>query len=419
MKKRTIIILVVLVAAIALAWYFISRRSSGDPVTFETVKATKGNVSNSVTATGTIQAIKTVQVGTQVSGVIKKIHVDYNSRVKKGQLLAQLDETPLRAALAQSTAAVEAAQADLVYKKETYDRNKVLFEKQLISKADWDQAVYNYNSSKANLSSARATNERNRVNLEYASIYSPIDGVVLNRAVDEGQTVAASFNTPTLFSIANDLTRMQVQANVDEADIGQVQMDQHVEFTVDAYPDLSFNGTVTQIRLQPVVTNNVVTYTIIIEAPNPDQKLMPGMTATANIYISEVKDVLTLSNKAFRFNPDQKTLSIMMKGKPLPENNASERKGGRGNINRQKDNQQGGEANKTAHVWIKKGADFYRTRVETGLSDGINTEIKSGLNEGDEVVVSAGSTEKASTPSATGNSPFMPRRPSQRTTPRR
>ncbi len=419
MKKRNIIIIFVLLVAIAITWYFISRRSSGDPITFETVKVTKGNISNSVTATGTIQAIKTVQVGTQVSGVIKKIHVDYNSQVKKGQLLAQLDETPLRAALAQSSATVEAAQADLVYKKETYDRNKILFEKQLISKADWDQAVYNYNSSKANLLSAQATNERNKVNLDYASIYSPIDGVVLNRAVDEGQTVAASFNTPTLFSIANDLTRMQVQANVDEADIGQVKMDQHVEFTVDAYPDQSFNGTVTQIRLQPVVTNNVVTYTIIIEAPNPDQKLMPGMTATANIFINEVKEVLTLSNRAFRFNPDQKTLSVMTKGKPLPENNASQRKGGRDNINRKKDNQSDAEANKSASVWVKKGADFYRTRIQTGLSDGSNTEIKSGFSEGDEIVVSAGSNEKVSTPSTSGNSPFMPRRPSQSTTTRR
>lgn len=419
MKKRNILILLVLVIAAAITWYFISRHSSDDQITFETVKATKGTVSNSVTATGTIQAIKTVQVGTQVSGVIKKIHVDYNSRVKKGQLLAQLDETPLRAALAQSSATVQAAQADLVYKKETYDRNKILFEKQLISKAEWDQAVYNYNSSKANLLSAQATNERNKVNLDYASIYSPIDGVVLNRAVDEGQTVAASFNTPTLFSIANDLTRMQVQANVDEADIGQVQMDQHVEFTVDAYPDQSFNGTVTQIRLQPVVTNNVVTYTIIIEAPNPDQKLMPGMTATANIFISEVKDVLTLSNRAFRFNPDQKTLSLMMKGKSLPENNASQRSGSRENMNRQKDNQEGGEASKPAHIWVKKGADFFGTRIQTGLSDGSNTEIKSGLNAGDEVVVSAGSDEKAKTSSTSGNSPFMPRRPSQRTTPRR
>jgi HlyD family secretion protein len=419
MKKRNIILLIVLVIIIIVTWFFISKRSTGDTIRFETIAVTKGDIFNTVTATGTIQAITTVQVGTQVSGVIKKINVDYNSKVKKGQLLAQLDETPLKAALAQSMAAVQAAQADLVYKKETYDRNKVLFEKQLISKADWDQAVYNYNTSKANLLSAQATNERNKANLEYASIYSPIDGVVLNRAVDEGQTVAASFNTPTLFTIANDLTRMQVQANVDEADIGQVKMNEHVEFTVDAYPDQSFAGTVTQIRLQPVVTNNVVTYTIIIEAPNPDQKLMPGMTATANIYISEVKNVLTLSNKALRFNPDQKAISAMMKGKTPPESNFSQRKIKKDTLSRKGPIHASGEINKPVVVWVKKGPDFFRTRIQTGLSDGTNTEIKSGLNEGDEVVVSAGTAEKGNAPAAQERSPFMPRRPSQRTAPRR
>ena len=413
MKKKNIIILLTLVIIAALAWYFIARRSSDNKMTFDTVTVAKGNISNTVTATGTIQAITTVQVGTQVSGVIKKIYVDYNSRVKKGQLLAQLDETPLRAALDQSKAAVEAAQADLEYKKETYDRNKILFDKQLISKADWDQAVYNYETSKANLESAKATNQRNQVNLQYASIYSPIDGVVLNRAVDQGQTVAASFNTPTLFTIANDLTRMQVQANVDEADIGQVKMGAHVEFTVDAYPDLSFNGTVTQIRLQPVVTNNVVTYTIIIEAPNPDQKLMPGMTATANIFINELKDVLIVNNRALRFNPDQKTISAMTKGKPLPENNFPKPARGR---NAQTT---GGENSKTTTVWVKKGIDFVRTRVETGLSDGINSEVKSGLSEGDEVVVSAAEAGKSNAVQAPERSPFIPRRPNQRTAPRR
>lgn len=413
MKKRNIVIFLALIIIMAGGWYFISKRSSGKTMTFETVTVTRGNISNTVTATGTIQAITTVQVGTQVSGVIKKIYVDYNSRVKKGQLLAQLDETPLRAALDQSKAAVEAAQADLQYKKETYDRNQVLFDKQLISKAEWDQAVYNYETSKANLQSAKATYSRNKVNLDYASIYSPIDGVVLNRAVDQGQTVAASFNTPTLFTIANDLTRMQVQAAVDEADIGQVKVGEHVEFTVDAYPDLSFNGTVTQIRLQPVVTNNVVTYTIIIEAPNPDQKLMPGMTATANIFITEIKDVLTLNNRALRFYPDEKTMAVMMKGKSFPESNIS--RSARGNSSKKTT----GENSKTRIVWVKKAADFIRTRIETGLSDGTNTEIKSGLQEGDEVVVSTIEPGKSAATQTPQRSPFMPSRPNQRTGPRR
>jgi HlyD family secretion protein len=201
---------------------------------FETAKIEKGTISNTITATGTLEAITTVEVGTQVSGVIEKIYVDYNSVVKKGQLLAQLDETPLLATLEQSKASVDQAEAQVKYQKATYDRYKALLEKKLIAQADFDQAEYNYKNAVATLNNAKSVHEKNRINLSYARIYSPIDGIILDRAVDEGQTVAASFNTPTLFTIANDLTQMRVEANVDEADIGQVRNGQRVEFTVDA-----------------------------------------------------------------------------------------------------------------------------------------------------------------------------------------
>ena len=230
-----------------------------------------------VTATGTLEAITTVEVGTQVSGVIEKIYVDFNTQVKKGQLLAQLDKTPLQAQVDQSQATVDNAEAELTYQKSNYERTKALYDKQLIAKSDYDLAVYNFNKAQASLKNAKSVHDKNKINLSYASIYSPIDGIILDRAVDEGQTVAASFNTPTLFSIANDLTQMQVEANVDEADIGQIVEGQRVEFTVDAYPDMKFAGVVSQLRLQPVETNNVITYTVIVNAPNPDLKLMPAI----------------------------------------------------------------------------------------------------------------------------------------------
>ncbi len=403
--KKVIYGILSIIALTIIAILFISNRNTGSNVVFDTAKVVKGDIINTVTATGTIQDTVTVQVGTQVSGVIAKIFVDFNSVVKKGQLLAKLDETPLKAALDQSKAAVESAEADFKYKEATYERSKALMDKNLIAKADWDQAVYNYESSKANLASAKANYDRNKTNLSYASIYSPIDGVVLSRAVDEGQTVAASFNTPTLFTIANDLTRMRVEAAVDEADIGQVKLGQRVEFNVDAYPDLVFNGKVSQIRLQPVVTSNVVTYTVLIEAPNPDLKLMPGMTANATIYVSENKDVLTVNSKALRFTPDPALRAEIMKGKNLPQ-------GGQfaGGQNRNFANVDAGVKRPPA-VWIKNGDDIRRVRVETGVSDGTNTEIKSGLNEGDEVILSATLAARgSSSESGESRSPFMPTR---------
>lgn len=407
MKRKTIIQVVsgLIIIVVGIIIFKTCQNAKGE-ISFETTLVSKGSISNTVTASGTIQAVKTVAVGTQVSGVIKKIYVDFNSIVKKGQILAQIDETPLRANLDQSRATVVSATADLLFKKTNYERFKALFEKKLIAKTDYDQAVLNYDQSKANLSNANSSYDKNKINLEYATISSPIDGVVLNRSVDEGQTVAASFNTPTLFSIANDLTQMRVEANVDEADIGQVKVGQRVEFNVDAYQDIRFTGKVTQVRLQPLVTSNVVTYTVIIEAPNPDKKLMPGMTANASIFVNEAKDLLIVDNNALRFKPDSKLILDYMKKFPQAaesrinqEFNAKVRVAADGN-------------NKPSTLWIKKGNEIDPVKVITGLSDGTKTEIKSGVSEGDEIIFSMQLTSNSDTTKKSAvKSPFMPSRP--------
>lgn len=411
MKRKSIIQLISVVIIISVAVIILKAcQSAKSEIKIETTTVSKGSISNTVTATGTIQAIKTVAVGTQVSGVIKKIYVDFNSIVKKGQILARIDETPLRAALDQSKSTVESAAADLQYKKTNYERYKALFEKQLIAKSDYDQAVLNYDQAKANLANANSNYDRNKINLEYATIYSPIDGVVLNRAVDEGQTVAASFNTPTLFSIANDLTRMRVEANVDEADIGQVKLGQRVEFNVDAYQDTKFTGTVTQIRLQPVVTSNVVTYTVIIEAPNPEKKLMPGMTANASIFVDEANDLLVVDNKALHFTPDSKLMGEYMKKFPQMAKSKINQKLAK------KVKSNVGNNDKSTTLWIKKGNEIEPVEVTTGLSDGINMEIKSGVSEGDKVIFAMQSiTNSDTTKQEAVKSPFMPSRPGRNT----
>jgi len=411
MKKKSIIQIISVVIIIAIALFVLKAcQSAKGEIKIETTIVSKGSISNTVTATGTIQAIKTVAVGTQVSGVIKKIYVDFNSSVKKGQILARIDETPLLATLDQSRSTVVSATADLTYKKTTYDRFKALFEKQLIAKSDYDQAVLNYEQAKANLSNANSNYDKNKINLDYATIYSPIDGVILNRAVDEGQTVAASFNTPTLFSIANDLTQMRVEANVDEADIGQIKLGQRVEFNVDAYQDIKFTGIVTQIRLQPVITSNVVTYTVIIEAPNPDKKLMPGMTANASIFVDEAKDLLIVDSKALRFTPDSKIMDEYIKKHPQNAKSKIE------HILSFKAKINPGESNKQTMLWLEKGDEIEPVQVVTGLTDGTKMEIKSGVSEGDKVIFAMQSTTNAdTTKKEVVKSPFMPTRPGRNT----
>jgi HlyD family secretion protein len=383
MKKKIILIAGVVAAAVIILVLLNPFSGKKNSVSFETVKVQRGSLSTTVTATGTIQAIKSITVGTQVSGIIQHIYVDFNDKVKQGQILAKLDEVPLRSQLDQSQSTVDQAQAQLNYEEANYKRLKILFNKNLISQSDYDQAVYNYENSKASVSNSKSALERAKVNLDYATIISPIEGVVLNRAVEEGQTVAASFSTPTLFTIVNDVTQMQVQTSVDEADIGKVREGQRVEFTVEAYPDMKFNGTVSQVRLQPVTTNNVVTYVVIMKAPNPEGKLMPGMTASTIIYIEEKQDALILPGKAARFKPTQDYMKKMFRkvmathGKDMPRPPEGMPKGGP-NINP-----------KSKTVWVKDSvAGLKPVLIVTGIDNGTNFEVVSGLNENDEVVVS-------------------------------
>ena len=425
MKNKRWIIITGLVAILIVTGYFFLFAKGKETVNWETTEVKKGNLSNTVTATGTLEAITTVEVGTQVSGVIQHIYVDYNTHVKKGQLIAELDKTSLKAALSEAKANMESATNELDYQEKNYKRIKALYDNKVVSETDYETALYNYNKAKASFSMNKSQLQRAETNLSYASIYSPIDGIVLSRAVDEGQTVAASFSTPTLFTIANDLTKLQVQADVDEADIGQVKDSERVTFTVDAFPDEAFSGKVTQVRLEPVVTNNVVTYTVIIDAPNKDMKLMPGMTASITIFTQEENNTLVIPAKATRFQPDQQAMESYFNSLPdsvgsrIRENTPQE-KPMTGTAN----NNQGTptatatgsepENDNIKTVWIKQGEMVKPTRITTGISDGINTQVISGLKEGEAVVVNMtvnGGTQEGTASTAAARSPFMPQPP--------
>lgn len=415
MKKKLLIAGTVVAIAVIAVLIFKPFGKKAASYTFETVKVEKGKISNVVTATGTIEAVTSVDVGTQVSGIIDRVLVDFNDLVKQGDLLAVIDKKQLQAQLDQSIATLDQAKAQLTYQEATFNRMKVLYEKQLIAQSDYDQALYNYENAQASLKNATSAYERNRVNLNYSEIYSPIDGVVLNRAIEEGQTVAASFNTPTLFTIVNDLTQMEVETSVDEADIGKVQQGQRVEFTVDAYPDKKFEGEVSEVRLQPTTTNNVVTYSVILSAPNPEKKLMPGMTASATIYVEEKDNTLMLSGKATRFVPDmaymqeqfKKMSSSMPKagsatGAPAgtPTGGPVQRPLGSAAVSGMPAMPAGMPAmpqggfggalpDGSKMVWIRDDQGGIKPNpVKIGIDNGSYVEIISGLNEGDEVVIS-------------------------------
>ena len=403
MKKKLLFIGSALVLIVVGFLVYKSFGSADKTISFETSKISKGTISNTVTATGTLEAVKTVELGTQVSGVITKIYVDYNSEVKKGQLLAQIDETPLLAQLAQSKSSVDQSEAEVKYQKATYERYKALIDKKLIAQSDYDLAEYNYNKAVATLHNVKSMNDKDKINLSYAKIFSPIDGIILSRAVDEGQTVAASFSTPTLFTIANDLTQMRVEAKVDEADIGKIANGQRVEFTVDAFPLKKFSGVVTEIRLKPVTSANVVTYTVIINAPNPDKILMPGMTANASFFVTERKDIILVPSKSTQFSPDMEAL-------------ATYNQNGAGNLSPMPPMGEGGPKDKQNDsdktVWVKDGLSVHPQKIKVGVTDEIHYEVLSGLNEGDEVVLSMSTgADDAKTKAGPAKSPFMPQRP--------
>ena len=352
-------IAVVVIVIVAVAAWAMSGGKKEEDINFKEEKVALKTLQNSITATGTIEAVTSVTVGTQVSGIVNKLYVDYNSQVKKGQVIAELDKTNLLSELNTAKANLASAQSSLNYQAANMERYKTLYKKGLVSADEYENALLTYRQAKEQVASSKENVQRAQTNLGYATITSPIDGTVISKSVEEGQTVAASFNTPELFTIAKDLTNMQVVANVDEADIGNVKEGDRVTFTVDAYPDDTFEGTVKQVRLEATTTNNVVTYEVVISAPNADLKLKPGLTANVTIYTQERSGVLAVANKALRFTPTKETVGKDMKIVDCKGKNK---------------------------VWTLNGNTLTAHPVTIGQSDGINTEITKGLKQGEKIV---------------------------------
>ena len=387
MKKLSKVWLIVAgVIIIAIAVYALSGSKKKEEISFETVAVAPANIMNSITATGTIEPVTSVTVGTQVSGIVSKLYVDYNSVVKKGQVIAELDKTNLMSQLNTAKTQLATAQSQLNYQTTNFNRYKTLYQKGLVAADEYDNAKLSYTQAKEQVASAKEEVQRAQTNLGYATITSPIDGVVLSKSVEEGQTVAASFSTPELFKIAQDLTNMQVVADVDEADIGDVKEGERVSFTVDAYPDDTFEGTVKQVRQEATTTNNVVTYEVVISAPNADLKLKPGLTANVTIYTAERKGVLSVQSKALRFTPQKETVGKM---KIL--------------------DQTGNAKNK---VWTIEGKNIVAHKVNIGMTDGTNTQILNGISAGVKVItglnVSGGEDDNATADAGGEKSPFAP-----------
>lgn len=378
----------IMVASAVGIWILSGPKGKGD-ISLETASVARVDIHNSVTATGTVEPVTLVEVGTQVSGIIDKLYVDYNDHVKAGQLIAEMDKVTLESELEQAEAQLSSSKTEYEYREKEYLRTKKLYEKELVSDAEYDEAKYLYETARNAYEQNQASITGVRRNLGYATITSPIDGVVISRAVEEGQTVAAGFETPTLFTIANDLRDMQVVADVDEADIGYVAEGQRVEFTVDAYPDDIFTGNVRQVRLEATTESSVVTYEVVISAANPELKLKPGLTANVTIYTLDRQNVCAVPSKALRFAPDPGLISklgLSISGVPA-----------------------GAAASGT--VWVLDGQTLRPTAVSTGASDGDMTEILSGLHEGEQVVLGlkmAVPADVMKSPGAQERSPFMP-----------
>ena len=383
MKNKKLWIAIGVIALAVIAYLLLSGGKKEEKVEFETAKVDQGNIQTTITATGTIEPVTSVTVGTQVSGIVSKLYVDYNSVVKKGQVIAELDKTNLISELTAQRANLSSAQSSLNYQQSNYNRYKTLYEKGLVSADEYESAQLQYNQAKEQVKTASESVQRAQTNLGYATITSPIDGVVLSKAVEEGQTVAASFNTPELFTIAQDLTDMRVIADIDEADIGGVKEGQRVTFTVDAFPDDQFEGQVTQVRQQATTESNVVTYEVVISAPNNDLKLKPGLTANVTIYTLEKNGVLVAPAKALRFIPNE---ALLKEGQNIEDVEAPKK------------------------LWTLEGNTFKAHKVETGTTNGVLTEITSGISAGTEVLVdfTISGGEEMSQGQQTQN-PFMPR----------
>lgn len=377
MKKNNIMTLTTLLLATAM-WSGCEKKSE---FTYKTAEAVVQDITTSVTATGTIEPVTSVTVGTQVSGIVSKLYVDYNSIVKAGDVIAELDRTNLMSELSSAKASLNSAQSELDYQKANHERYKTLHEKGLISANEYEQVRLSFIKAQQTLTNHKENVKKAQTNLGYATITSPIDGVVLSKAVEEGQTVASSFNTPTLFTIAKDLTDMRVIANVDEADIGEVKEGQRVTFTVDAFPEDTFQGFVSQVRQEAAAESNVVTYEVVISAPNEDLKLKPGLTANVNIFTLEMKDILTIPNKALRFTPNEAMLS---EGETIQN------------------------AEGKTKVWVKEGSVLKAMPVKTGLTNGTLTQVLEGLAPGTEIITEIQVVMPEGEEKQMNTNPFMP-----------
>lgn len=372
------------IVAVVLLFLIFGGKKKHHEISFTTEKATVGNIQNNITATGTIEPVTSVTIGTQVSGIVSKLYVDYNSVVRRGQVIAELDKTNLMSQLNTARANLSSVQSSLNYQSANYKRYQTLYEKGLVSADEYETAQLSYRQAKEQVASAREEVQRAQTNLGYATITSPIDGIVLSKSVEEGQTVAASFSTPELFKIAQDLTNMQVVADIDEADIGGVKEGQRVTFTVDAFPDDTFEGFVRQVRQEATTESNVVTYQVIISAPNNDLKLKPGLTANVTIYTMEKNNVLTIPSKALRFTPNE---AILQKGQTIQD------------------------CEGTHKVWTREGNVFKAHSVQVGITNGVLTEITAGIKPGTEVLLDFSMPDADNRPDNKSNgNPFMPKR---------
>ena len=382
MKNKKLWMGIGAVVLVALVIWLMSGGKKEAKVEFETAKVVKQDIQTSITATGTIEPVTSVTVGTQVSGIVAKLYVDYNSVVKKGQVIAELDKINLISELNRAKADLASAQSTLNYETANYNRYKTLYEKGLVSANDYENARLTYDKARQTVASSKENVMKAQTNLGYATITSPIDGVVLSKSVEEGQTVAASFNTPELFTIAKDLTDMRVIADIDEADIGGVKEGQRVSFTVDAFPDDKFDGEVTQVRQQATTESNVVTYEVVISAPNKDLKLKPGLTANVTIFTLEKNDVLTVSAKALRFAPNQ---ALIADDETIEGSDAKNK------------------------LWVREGKKFRAIPVEVGVTNGTMTEVVSGIQAGTEVLVDMVFGDAPEENASQNNNPFMPK----------
>ena len=382
-KSKKIGLAAVAVVAVGIIVWLFAGKKEKNSISFETEKVVRTTIQNSITATGTIEPVTSVTVGTQVSGIVAHLYVDYNSEVRRGQVIAELDKTNLMSELNTAKANLNSVQSALNYQSANFNRYKTLFEKGLVSADEFESARLSYQQANQQVAQARENVKRAQTNLGYATITSPIDGIVLSKSVEEGQTVAASFSTPELFTIAQDLTNMQVIADIDEADIGGVKAGQRVSFSVDAFPDDTFQGTVKQVRQQATTESNVVTYEVVISAPNNDLKLKPGLTANVTIFTLEKSDVLAVPSKALRFMPNEAFLT--------PEQKIEDCQG-------------------DTKLWTQEGNTFKAHKVSTGITNGVLTEILGGISEGAEVLTDfnmTGGNEAQGEQQA--SNPFMPK----------